>query len=252
MWKVEDFVAEYASQIEGHVNRLLKTIQMHHWRTNPSIFAGMRIAVLRKQTPTPTPTIVVGLCVDATPGTGYSKIRVAFDVEKTKTLFSSMPPKERSIETYPQSPRMLHPVSHELTSPRRDASGPRPSSAINNDPQIFVGDIGEPFLVQMSKEGSTWSEPDEIFVQDSKKLITMSDKRIFWEMIRTLIELPQIASHCKTGIRNTRDLVSILKKTENRILFTVDGPECLPKDAALELLASAFVIPGPSHEPPKM
>ena len=58
-WVIEDLMLEYAGQIEVHMNNLVETIQRSHWRTNPSILAGMRVAVFRKGN-NALPTIVTG------------------------------------------------------------------------------------------------------------------------------------------------------------------------------------------------
>ena len=50
---------EYATQIEQHMNRLVGIVQQHHWRTNPSVLAGMRVAVFRKGC-NPLPTVITG------------------------------------------------------------------------------------------------------------------------------------------------------------------------------------------------
>jgi hypothetical protein len=56
---VEDLVAEFASQIEEHMSKVTLVIQSNHWRTNPAIFSGWRIAVFRKGA-TPSPTVING------------------------------------------------------------------------------------------------------------------------------------------------------------------------------------------------
>jgi hypothetical protein len=58
-WSIEDLMLEYAGQIEVHMNKLVSLIEQHHWRTNPSVLAGMRVALFRKGT-NPLPTIVTG------------------------------------------------------------------------------------------------------------------------------------------------------------------------------------------------
>ena len=58
-WMIEDLLLEYASQIEQQMNRLVNVIEQHHWRTNPAVLAGMRVAVFRKGS-NPLPTIVTG------------------------------------------------------------------------------------------------------------------------------------------------------------------------------------------------
>ncbi len=59
LWVIEDLILEYASQIEDHMTKIVTTIQSNHWRTNPSILSGMRIAVFRKGSNT-VPTVVTG------------------------------------------------------------------------------------------------------------------------------------------------------------------------------------------------
>lgn len=50
---------EYSSQIDQHMRKLMDTIHDNHWRTNPNVLAGMRVAVFRKSVNV-TPTIVTG------------------------------------------------------------------------------------------------------------------------------------------------------------------------------------------------
>jgi hypothetical protein len=58
-WVIEDLMLEYAAQIEHHINRILSTIDKHHWRANPTVLAGRRVAAFRKGTNL-QPTIVTG------------------------------------------------------------------------------------------------------------------------------------------------------------------------------------------------
>lgn len=73
-WLVDELAAEYAHQIENHLNKLLTTIQDTHWRTNPNAFLNYRIAVFRKGI-SPLPTVILGTVVESVPTTGYSKVR---------------------------------------------------------------------------------------------------------------------------------------------------------------------------------
>jgi hypothetical protein len=52
---------EFAAQVDAHMAKIIQTIEKHHWRTNPSVLAGMRVAVFRKGSGA-VPTIVTG-CV---------------------------------------------------------------------------------------------------------------------------------------------------------------------------------------------
>lgn len=58
-WIIEELILEYAGQIEEHMNRISSCIQNNHWRTNPSVLAGLRVAVFRKGNG-PIPTVITG------------------------------------------------------------------------------------------------------------------------------------------------------------------------------------------------
>ena len=108
-------------------------------------------------------------------------------------------------------------------------------------PQPIVGDVTEPIWIQNNKEGSSWYEPDELFLLESKRYLTNTDKRIFWEMAKALIELPEISIACKTGIKNATELCNALKRPEYKVLWTKDAPDLLPKEIAAELLKATFL-----------
>jgi hypothetical protein len=59
MWFIDDHQLEYASQIESHMGRLFNFIRDHHWRTNPNILAGYKVALFRKGNG-PAPTVITG------------------------------------------------------------------------------------------------------------------------------------------------------------------------------------------------
>lgn len=87
-----------------------------------------------------------------------------------------------------------------------------------------------------------WCDPDEAFIAEIKKLITVSDKIIFWEMAKAIMELPRLAEFCDSSIRNSKDLAALLKRTEFKFLWSADAPDLLPKDAASELISAAYVV----------
>ena len=111
-------------------------------------------------------------------------------------------------------------------------------------PPVVIGDVAEPFWVQPVQENSNWSDPDELFLVQAKRTITATDKKMFWEMARALIDLPElrIASH-GSNIRTAQDLTRVLKRPEFRVLWTADAPQYLPKEVATELILSAYVAP---------
>ena len=86
-------------------------------------------------------------------------------------------------------------------------------------------------------------EPDELFYNESKRLINSNDKRVFWEMVRAIIEMPELSARCKAAkIRDQKDLATIFKKPEFKILWTSDASNIIPKEAAAELITAAYVI----------
>jgi hypothetical protein len=77
---VEDLIAESASIVDRHIETLLKTVERHHWRTNPSILAGSSVALLfPRQEGGSKPEFVVGKVVEARGRMPYSCIRVSVE-----------------------------------------------------------------------------------------------------------------------------------------------------------------------------
>jgi hypothetical protein len=85
-----------------------------------------------------------------------------------------------------------------------------------------------------------WCDPDEAFITEIKKHITIADKIVFWEMAKAIMELPRLSEYCDSVIRNSKDLAAILKRTEFKFLWSADAPDLLPKDAASELVSAAY------------
>eukprot|EP01034_Spumella_vulgaris_P032298 gene32298-39877_t len=108
----------------------------------------------------------------------------------------------------------------------------------------IIGDISEPFWVQSTREGSNWTDPDDLFASEARKYISSVDKKVFWEMARAVLELPELSQHCKSGIRNSTDLANVLKRPEHRVLWTAEAPDYMPKDVATELIRCAYVVSG--------
>jgi hypothetical protein len=92
------------------------------------------------------------------------------------------------------------------------------------------------------QENSMWYDPDELFLSDIKKYVTALDIQLFWEMARAIMELPKLSEHCHAIITNSMSLAALLKKTEYRFLFSENSTNILPRDAAIDLVAAAYVI----------
>lgn len=134
---------------------------------------------------------------------------------------------------------------------------------INNSFSI-IGDVAEPFWVQQSTQavsispssgsttsgiggtavccGGTWCDPDEAFLSQARRDITPTDRRMFWEMARALMELPELsAASERSRIRTASDLTAVLKRPEYRVLWQSDAPQHLPKEVAADLIRAAYV-----------
>ena len=88
---------------------------------------------------------------------------------------------------------------------------------------------------------NNWTDPDDMFLAESRKSISPKDKSQFWEMCQAIMELPKLAEHCQAPIRNSKDLANVMKRQEFRVLWTAEAPDSLPKDAATELISTAYV-----------
>jgi hypothetical protein len=218
------------------------------------------------------------VAIEAAATTSYAKLRVVFDPIESKTMAPSINSCISPIQvTRATSPtRKSHP-SRDFTNPPskfhlqmgNDSSAP------------VYGDISDPFWIQLPQPltpvtaiasqpisyapalsqyntlpppqptldaskvlpaaYSMWSDPDELFIAEMKKHITVADKTKFWEMAKAIMELPKLSEHCDSAIRNSKDLAAILKRVEFKFLWSADAPDLLPKDAASELVSAAYV-----------
>jgi hypothetical protein len=92
------------------------------------------------------------------------------------------------------------------------------------------------------QDHSMWYDPDELFLTDIKKYVTALDIQLFWEMARAIMELPKLSENCHAVITNSMSLAVLLKKMEYRFLFSENSTHILPRDAAIDLVAAAYVI----------
>jgi len=58
-WIIDDLVVEYSMQITQQMNKLTSIVKQHHWRVNPNVLAGMRVAAFRKGS-NPMPIVITG------------------------------------------------------------------------------------------------------------------------------------------------------------------------------------------------
>lgn len=203
--------------------------------------------------------------IECSTSTMYSRVRVLFDSNQnnTITLNVAMSPigvkleKNRDAYLYPSTPKLKDPTT-------------------TTEATEVIGDVDLPFWVQ--KGGSSWTDPDEEFIHEAKGFITLTDKRIFWEMIRVysncllVIITDFVDNHRISGtdeihgstrrhsvtpslfhttqnfviycdtISNAKDLAAALKRPEYKVLWTADAPDYIPKEAASELITAAYVV----------
>ena len=93
--------------------------------------------------------------------------------------------------------------------------------------------------------GSVWISPDDLFEGESKRLLSANDKIILWEMVRSIVELPELASKLKGRWRNTEEVVAALQRPEFRILWLRElVPDFIPHKHALHLMHGAYAPHG--------
>jgi hypothetical protein len=217
--------------------------------------------------------------IESNPTTGYSKLRVAFENTELK---SSIHKKPNNIEHSSALTSLFSPRGDNTSyATKKTENTPKKVISATTLPYTNIFDVVEPFYIERKKkspftlgmqalsftpgrnilpgtpfpsviqshtsppsEVTYWSDPDETFLNDVKKLITSLDKRIFWEMIRAIVELPEISESCShtNVIRNAKDIATLLKKTEYKVLWTPDVADILPKSILAELVVAAYVV----------
>ena len=212
-------MSEFAGIVDAFVGHLLDRISRNNWRTNSDVISGFRVATIRKGGG-PAPTIVTGVALEGNQNTPYGSVRVAFDLpEKSappKTdndrqgqeivsdeLLSSMSSTDCNQTGYAIADRFPHldllnnldsrlgsafdttPLSYQIPNGGNMLHQPAWQSPIGTEDGIesVVCDVGVPLWVLGDYEGAIWCDPDELFVQDAKKILNATDKVIFWEMV---------------------------------------------------------------------
>jgi hypothetical protein len=118
---------------------------------------------------------------------------------------------------------------------------PKENSKFNTYDKHEVIDVTTDMVFIQQQDGSNrWINLDSHFLATSKSLFNYQDIQIFWEMVRAIIELPDLASHMKSNLKKTEELSRILKRPEYSLLWTISNSACLPKDILVDLVASAY------------
>jgi hypothetical protein len=266
------------------MNKLLNSVTNNHWRTNANVLSGMRVAVFRKgSNATPTIVTGTAIESHSSIGYSKLRVAFDSSdtklarggphggtmLQNTYSIPIPFNPYGGGGGTGISTPGTIsrgernmdglsggHSAANSISG--LSLMGGENASVINGGGSVaggnqgvglggippIIGDISEPFWVQSTREGSMWTDPDDLFSSEARKYISSVDKKVFWEMARAVLELPELSQHCKTGIRNSTDLAAVLKRPEHRVLWTPEAPEYMPKDVATELIRSAYVVTG--------
>jgi len=170
------------------------------------------------------PSLLITSCycsiaIEASTQIGYSKLRVAFDHEKvSKSTASLLNIHSSHLSSNSTTPSIYHrenTFNGTINGPNHSfsTSGTPTSQNLNNDitintsssmqgtsmqsvlQQPVIGDITEPFWVQSTNDGAVWGDPDDLCLSEAKRLISNNDKKIFWEMARSIM----VSKHCKAS-----------------------------------------------------
>ena len=113
--------------------------------------------------------------------------------------------------------------------------------SLYNYKSMNIPTVGATTNMNHSLQYGPWMEPDELFIENCKKTITLSDKKIFWEMAQAIMEFPIFAENRQIMVSNSTELANIMKRPEFKVLWIPEAAEILPKDAATELIINAYV-----------
>jgi hypothetical protein len=138
------------------------------------------------------------VAIEANTNIGYSKLRVAFDSDKVTKIGANSLLNIHSAHNG-SGPNILSQIytreaaytnsingSQSHSQPLNATLGDQPVPITPQQQQV-IGDITEPFWVQATTDGAVWGDPDDLCLSEAKRLVTASDKRIFWEMARAIM-----------------------------------------------------------------
>lgn len=266
-WRVEDLIVESASALDAFIENTLKTVERHHWRTNPSILAGRPVAILPQRQGGSKPEFILGTVMELPAGDSslpYSTLRVRVESNQspsTTPRASSTPPPQAAAAPPPR--QTMTDISNSSFLARRETFRARAETegkGVEEDARAGVTNAvawtdfettvssDEDFRVDsrlrvLVKQKEEWADPDELFVEEAKTLLSPADGIYFWEMLRAILELPSLQSQCKGRIQSPQHIVDVLVRKEFRCLWSYHSkklPGFLPKKYALQLIQHAF------------
>lgn len=265
-WRVEDLIAESASILDNFMDNILKTVEHHHWRTNPSILTGRPIAVLpaNGRQGGNKPDFIHGIVMESPPGhhgdgsTTYVTLRVRVESNGSPSNTPRAGPSPAAAASTGADLTNASFLARRESLRIRAETGEAKTKEVTKNPplatvswQDFETTVSqdEDFLVDsrlkvLIKHKDEWIDPDELFLEEAKSLLASSDGVYFWEMLKAILELPPLQSQCKGRIRSPQHIVDILVRHEFRCLWSYQAnkklPGFLPKKYALQLTQHAF------------
>ena len=262
-WRLEDLIIDSASTLDTFIENILKTIERHHWRTNPNILAGRPVAILPQRQGGGKPEFILGTVIEIPAGDNplpYSALRVRVDSHQSppttpratyahSNQATAVPPRQMGTDianTPFLARRESFRVRAESDSKGIEEDGKASAVAWTDFETTVSSD--EDFRVDsrlrvLVKQKEEWVDPDELFLEEAKTLLSPTDGVYFWEMLRAILELPSLQSQCKGRIQSPQHIVDVLVRKEFRCLWSYQSkklPGFLPKKYALQLIQHAF------------
>ena len=208
-------------------NTTTTTITITTTTANPSIFTGFSICCFRKSN-TEMPTCLHGIVIDS-----------PFGMDSMHDNMMSPLPSNHPDGEY-------HDGNYTPFTPQNMKTKDNSKLRVKFHDNVHkVCEVSSPFWIKdCNAHDSTWCDPDEYFDQQNVKhsYVTSYERKIFWECIFAIVELPQLqrSISMNSRLRSVDDLTKILERPEYSILWQDNNVNCLPKAVTCALLTSMY------------
>ena len=178
---------------------------------------------------------------DALPSPGaQSNVAVLGEYQASSSSHHTYSPQKYGVATsYSTTTETIYTEDYipPATGPNNSVGGVE-NKQCNNMLVTIDTSLSSEYSLFVRKEGMNWIEPDVLNLAESG--VTQLERSTFWEMVRSIIELPTLAQHCHGRVCNQDDITTVLKKPEFKVLWPNSVPNFLPKRCALELIEVAY------------
>lgn len=268
---VDEVIQEYASIMANHFQNILSFCEENHWRSNPSILVGLRIAVVQRNKDS-IPMISTGTVIKS----DEQNIAIKLDNENstTSTLNSACLVSDMGFLNSPTRLNAFSSSTKNLLSPFGNISGhtfsstsgtstptSKASSMIkfpgNDETKIIFHPHSSIFWVQdlnvnqasdavtlnvESNINGSWLTPDEIFAKLAKTTITYDQKKMFWEMLSVINQFSEFTKYMKSGPNSPEYIGKLLSQPEFKVLWlNEENIDFIPKKVMIDLIKSAYL-----------